>query len=696
MSGAGPRYWGFLSYSHADARWADWLHRELEAFRVPRRFWDKPTRAGPAPRRLRPIFRDRAELAASADLGETIRDALANSAYLIVICSPAAARSKWVEEEIRSFKRQHGEEAILAVIVDGVTLAPEGSDLECFPRALRFRLGADGLPGPTPAEPAAADLRPGKDGRRHALLKLVSGMLQVDLDELVQRDARRRHRQLLGLTAASLASTAVFAGLALVAVRERDEAAAQRAQAAGQRAQAEGLIEFMIGDLRRTLAPAGRLDALQAVGDRALNYYSAQASHGLDDESLGRRARVLHLLGDIREKQGDLPGAMAFFDEAAKSTRELVARRPNDPQIVFDHAQSVFYIGEVAVQRGDNDLALARFDDYRRLAERLVQLEPRKDDWWAEVDEANDDLGAILLKDGRADEAAARFARALAVCRRLAASHPTDRDRQWDLAQTYSFLSDAEAFRGRAQAAIGDRTQASAIYAALLARTPSDSRAAVALASNRAAIARVEIASGDLADAIVALKAAADQLTQLMEAAPDNALYKANAARDYLLLGQALLDADRPAVAETVASQTLALVEPMARSDRAVTWRGFPLGGARVLAMEITAQRSRSTASQETALQSAAAEWSRLDALASQHPREVNLARATAEAGLLAGDAARLAGRQAEAEANWRSAMGALLRAAPLPQLDRAQVVLRQLQIRLSSRGRGGRVSYEW
>ena len=695
MSEAGPRYWAFLSYSHADARWADWLHRELEGFRVPRRFWGRPTREGSAPRRVRPIFRDRAELAASADLGETIRDALAASAYLIVICSPAATRSKWVEEEIRYFKQRHGEDRLLAVIVDGIPFAP-GGGLECFPRALRFRLGPDGQPGSTPAEPAAADLRPGKDGRRRALLKLVSGMLQIDLDEIVQRDAHRRHRQLLVLTAASLASTAVFAGLALVAARERDEAAVQRAQAAGQRAQAEGLVEFMITDLKSKLDPAGRLDALQAVGDRALRYYSAQASNGLDDESLGRRARVLHLLGDIREKQGDLPGAMKFFEEAAKSTSELVARRPNDADIVRDHAHSVFYIGEVALSRGDNDLAQARFDDYRRRAERLVQLEPRKDDWWAEVDEANDDLGAVLLKDGRADEAAARFARALTVCRRLAQAQPGDRDRQWDLAQTYAWLSDAEAFRGHAQAAIDDRSAASAIYAALLARTPSDARAAVALAANRAAIARVQAVTGDLGDAVVGLQDAAAQLTQLMDGAPDNALYKANAARVFLLEGQVLMQAGRPEAADAVARQTLALVQPLARGNHAIIWRGFALGATRVLAMEVAAQRAGSAASQATALQPAAAEWSRLNGLASQHIHDIDLARTAAEAGLLAGDAASLAGRSREAETDWRSAAITLDRSSPLPQLDRAQVVLRQLQMRLSSQRAGGALSYEW
>jgi len=66
------KYWAFISYSHADMRWGDWLHKKLEGYRVPRSLAGKPSRDGKVPRRLFPIFRDREELPVSADLGATI------------------------------------------------------------------------------------------------------------------------------------------------------------------------------------------------------------------------------------------------------------------------------------------------------------------------------------------------------------------------------------------------------------------------------------------------------------------------------------------------------------------------------------------------------------------------------------------------------------------------------------------------
>ena len=144
------------------------------------------------PSDCRPWFRDREELPASGDLGMELRAALAASRFQIVICSPQAARSKWVNEEILAFKKDHGEHRTLALIASGEPYA--GDETECFPAALRHQLGPDGELSDIPAEPIAADIRPGKDGRRLALLKLLAGLSSLPLDALARRDQVRRHR----------------------------------------------------------------------------------------------------------------------------------------------------------------------------------------------------------------------------------------------------------------------------------------------------------------------------------------------------------------------------------------------------------------------------------------------------------------------------------------------------------------------
>ena len=194
---AGKKYWAFLSYSHQDTRVCEWLHQSLESFRVPRRLIGRETRDGTIPKRLFPVFRDRDELPGSSELGKNLTEALAQSRYLIVICSPSAARSRWVNEEIRQFKMMGGEGQILALILDGEPNAadkPNSGLLECFPEALKYRVDASGNLTGQRVEPIAADVRRGRETKSIALLRLIAGLLGVPFDELRQRDRERTRR----------------------------------------------------------------------------------------------------------------------------------------------------------------------------------------------------------------------------------------------------------------------------------------------------------------------------------------------------------------------------------------------------------------------------------------------------------------------------------------------------------------------
>jgi hypothetical protein len=103
-TGSDFRYWAFISYSGRDVKWARWLLKELETYRVPRAFVGRQVGDRKIARRLVPIFRDRDELPSAGDLSGKIREALEASYALIVICSPYAATSPWVNEEVRTFK----------------------------------------------------------------------------------------------------------------------------------------------------------------------------------------------------------------------------------------------------------------------------------------------------------------------------------------------------------------------------------------------------------------------------------------------------------------------------------------------------------------------------------------------------------------------------------------------------------------
>jgi hypothetical protein len=230
-------YRAFISYSHRDARWGEWIHRRLETYRLPKAIVGRETPFGPIPKRLSPIFRDRDELGAATDLSAEITAALQNSKFLVVICSPASAASRWVNEEIKTFKRLHGDDRVRAIIVDG---APYSGDpaTECFPEALRFRF-QNGEMTDIRAEPIAADLRDGGDGRKFAVSKLVAGLTGAKLDDLVQRENHRRAQRMRALAAGLGALVLVLSGLTFDALRQRNAARLAQADAEAQRTVAE-------------------------------------------------------------------------------------------------------------------------------------------------------------------------------------------------------------------------------------------------------------------------------------------------------------------------------------------------------------------------------------------------------------------------------------------------------------------------
>jgi tetratricopeptide (TPR) repeat protein len=325
------RYAAFISYSHSDQSQARWLHRALETYRLPRTLVGEPSGFGPVPPRLPPIFRDRDELPASGDLGEHLRAALAESRFQIVLCSPRAAQSKWVNEEILSFKRLHGEKRTLALILSGEPY--QGGDRECFPAALRYHLDPDGNLSDSPAEPIAADIRPGKDGRQLALLKLVAGIADVRLDALVRRDAARRQRRMLMITAASLSIAVLTIGLAIYAET-------QRRVAVRQQRLADRSLDFLIGTFAIANPATENPRTITALS--ILSRASRRAGNEFREEPR-ISARLLRATGEIYFNLG-LP------KEAERDLRSALAQTPDQSE---ERARIFLKLAAVAYKRGD-------------------------------------------------------------------------------------------------------------------------------------------------------------------------------------------------------------------------------------------------------------------------------------------------------------------------------------------------------
>ncbi len=383
------KFRAFISYSHADEKWARWLHRRLEAYRLPKRLVGTEAAFGPVPRRFAPVFRDREELATATDLGATLTAALEQSACLVVICSPAAARSRWVNEEILAFKRLGRSDRVFALIVDGEPGASANAaqeHLECFPPALIRVLGADGELGEERGEPIAADVRPGKDRKVTALLKLLAGMLGVGFDDLRRREVSRRYRRLLAVVSASVVGMVIAIALAAAAWLARNEAVRQEGIAVSEAKKAHEVTAFIVG---------------------------------------------LFEIYDPNEGVGSKITAREILDKGAARIETELAGQPEIQATLMDT------MGTIYTGLGLYPTAIPL------MRESLAKRRALSGDTTAEIAKTLGHLGKALMLAGNYDEAATRLGEALAIQRRALGN------RNADVADTLSALADLMSYTGK-------------------------------------------------------------------------------------------------------------------------------------------------------------------------------------------------------------------------------------------------------
>jgi tetratricopeptide (TPR) repeat protein len=394
-------YRAFISYSHKDKDLAQRLHRDVESYRIPSKLVGKVTGVGKTPRRLRPIFRDREELPASGDLSAELSRALRQSQFLVVICSPAAARSKWVNEEILQFKRVHGDNRVLALVADG---EPHASDTpgmdhrECFPVALRYRIGADGELSNIPAEPIAADVRREADGPRLATQKLIAGLTGLKLDELVQRETQRRIAQATTVAAGAMIGMVITGGLAFYANSLRIEANEQRTIAQHEAAAARAASDYLVGTFELSNPATENPRTITAL--TILGRSAERARRELADQP-AIQARLLATLGRAYNSLGLLTESQNAFESAMPAINKAGP----------DGVEAMLVLAHTYASQGSLEKALGAV----RHAESLIGADPKQNASLRAKAALTE--GRILTSASRVKEGVAAFDRALAYFR---------------------------------------------------------------------------------------------------------------------------------------------------------------------------------------------------------------------------------------------------------------------------------------
>lgn len=231
-------YYAFISYKREDEKWAKWLQKKLESYGFPVALRkDNPS----LPQKIRPIFRDQSDLS-GGNLKEEIEKGLAESKYLIVICSPRSAKSPWVSKEVRYFIDCGRENYIIPFIIGGSPNASNPED-ECFPEGLRLLSGEREILG----------ININEMGRDAAAIKVIARMFNLRFDTLWQRHERDKRRKRFAVIASIVLFALISLGVGIYMTflntqitNERDRANNERDRANFEKVRAERISQDLV------------------------------------------------------------------------------------------------------------------------------------------------------------------------------------------------------------------------------------------------------------------------------------------------------------------------------------------------------------------------------------------------------------------------------------------------------------------
>jgi tetratricopeptide (TPR) repeat protein len=464
---------------------------------------------GPIPALIRPVFRDRADLSSASDLSAEIKKELRNSESLIVICSPSATSSHWVNREIQYFQELGREDRVFALIVKGDPSSKDAS-LCCFPEALID------LPDGSKREPLAADVRRNADGKNLSKLKIIAGVLGIRLDELRRRDANRRFRNRLLIAVASVIIVSVISLLI-------NSLARTKATAEAQRANSEELLGFMLGDLQR-LDP---IEGLESVSPDDQNQSRLKAELGLDNmdnEALINRALAWRESGSELRWKGDLKPALVQFTNSRAALIELYQREGNTPRALFELGQSEYYVGEIYAQEGELDMARQHWSQYGALTRRLLNTDPKNPKYVMELSYTLMNLGALELTTPLPDVSKASELLQVAVQYNQMALvlDPENLEYQASLLNELGWLADAWMESCALGRALEVRLETVELARSVVEDNPADAHVQRQLAEELGGLAYVQQQIGLSYPAIASFQEAIQILRNLQLIEPDN------------------------------------------------------------------------------------------------------------------------------------------------------------------------------
>lgn len=538
-------YDAFLSYNSNDKTVAAALQAVVQRLGKP---WCR--------RRALRIFRDETSLSATPGLWPSIEQALSQSRFLILLASPQAAASPWVNKEVAYWLEHKSIDTLLIAVTDGEL---------AWDNALGDFRSRDAMPLPPvltgrfPVEPKWVDLRPyraGAGARDSRFIELgadfAAAIHGMPKEDLLSQEVRQQRRALT-LAWSAAASLLVLVALAgwqwRVAVESQRIAIEQRNEAQRQRDRA-------VEAERVATEQKGIADVQRARAERTLAA-ATQAANAL----------VFELAQEFRNRTGmpvDL--VRGILERAQALQRQLSDSGETSPELRRSEYAALAELVTTLLAQGDTQAALAAAARGVAIMEALVAGNPADAEFQNDLAVSYERIADVMMAQGRREEALASYRKSLAIAEKLAAD-PTNADAQHDLSISYNKVGDVLFELRQHQEALDLYRKSLAIVEKLVAADPGNAERQRDLALGHEEIGDALVAEGQREEALDAFRKSLAIREKLAAADPANAQWQRDLSISYNKIGDTLMAAFRREDALDAYRKSLAIREALAAAD---------------------------------------------------------------------------------------------------------------------------------
>ena len=228
-------------------------------------------------------------------------------------------------------------------------------------------------------------------------------------------------------------------------------------QAQQKRLAAENLLGFMVGEFADKMRGIGRMDLLDGISNKALEYFSdfsADDASYLSFEAQFQHSQTLEAMGEVAYSRGNTDEAHSALIAARERMLPLLEIQPQNLNLLKTLGANAFWLGQLEYDKSDWAATQPWFEQYLTYSQAMYQYAPDDDDALMELSYAQNSLGSIHMKQQNFAAAREAFEQSLLLKLKIWFKDQTNNQLIADIADTRSWLASAAASQGDVVAAI--------------------------------------------------------------------------------------------------------------------------------------------------------------------------------------------------------------------------------------------------